>query len=414
MNFEYFIAKRLIKGKEQNNSIAAPILKIAIFAIAIGMIMMLVTVATGVGLQHKIREKVAAFNGHISITSYDNNNSVESWAPISKNQEFYPRFKNVDGISHVQVYATKAGIIRTASDFEGIVVKGIDTDYNWNVFEDYLITGRLPDIKKDQVSNEILLSEHIANRLNLKVGDKAITYFLKRNARANDKPNIRALEIVGIYSSGFQQFDESFAFTDIAHIRRMNKWEEDEVGGFEVFIDDFDAIDQKGAEVYEEIPSTLDSKTIALKYATIFEWLKLFDLNIIGIISIIIIVAGINMITALLVLILERTPLIGIFKALGTTNWSIRKIFLYNAAYLILKGLFWGNLIGIGLLLIQQQYEVIRLNPATYYVNTAPVYLNVGYILLLNAGTLILCLIMLLVPSYIISRISPVKAIRFQ
>lgn len=414
MNFEYFIAKRLIKGKEQNNSIAAPILKIAIFAIAIGMIMMLVTVATGVGLQHKIREKVAAFNGHIGITSYDNNNSVESWAPISKNQEFYPKFKTVDGISHVQVYATKAGIIRTASDFEGVVVKGISTDYNWSVFEDYLIAGQLPDIKEGVISNEILLSEHMANRLGLQIGDKAITYFLKRNATANDKPNIRAFDIVGIYNSGFQQFDENFAFTDISHIRKMNKWGDDEVGGFEVFIDDFDAIEKKGSEVYEVIPSTLDSKTIALKYGTIFEWLKLFDLNIVGIISIIIIVAGINMITALLVLILERTPLIGIFKALGTTNWSIRKIFLYNAAYLILQGLFWGNLIGIGLLLVQQHYKIINLNPATYYVDTAPVYLNLGYILLLNFGTLILCLIMLLVPSYIISRISPVKAIRFQ
>ncbi|WP_378185330.1 ABC transporter permease [Aquimarina sp. W85] len=414
MNFEYFIAKRLIKGKKQNNSIAAPILKIAIFAIAIGMIMMLVTVATGVGLQHKIREKVAAFNGHISITSYDNNNSVESWVPISKNQDFYPKFETVDGISHVQVYATKAGIVRTASDFEGVVVKGISTDYNWSVFEEYLTAGKLPAIESDKVSNEILISEYIANRLHLGIGDKAITYFIKRDAKANDKPNIRAFDIVGIYNSGFQQFDENYAFIDISHIRRMNKWEEDEVGGFEVFINDFDAIEQKGAEVYETIPSTLDSKTIALKYGTIFEWLKLFDLNIIGIISIIILVAGINMITALLVLILERTPLIGIFKALGTTNWSIRKIFLYNAGYLIVQGLFWGNLIGIGLLLLQQQYTLVKLNPATYYVTTAPVYLDIGYIILLNVGTLVLCLVMLLIPSYIISRISPVKAIKFQ
>ncbi len=413
MNFEYFIAKRLIKGKEHKSSILTPITKIAISAIAIGMIMMLITVATGIGLQRKIREKVAAFNGHVLISSFDNNSSVESLIPITTNQDFYPEFEEVEGIQHLQGVATKIGLIRTETDFDGVVVKGIGKDYNWDYFKEYIVEGRIPNFE-DKVNDEILLSSYFANRLGLKIGDKAITYFLKKNSSSNSQPNIRAFKIVGIYNSGFQEFDETYLFADIRHVQRMNKWKPDDVGNFEVFIDDFDKIDEKGQQIYENVPSTLDSQTITLKYATIFEWLKLFDLNIIGIIGIIILVAGINMITALLVLILEKTPMIGILKALGTTDWSIRKIFLYNAGYLILIGLFWGNLIGIGLLLLQQKYGVVGLNPETYYVSTAPVYIDIGYVILLNAGTMVLCMIMLLIPSYIVSKISPTKSIRFE
>ncbi|AXT58402.1 ABC transporter permease [Aquimarina sp. MMG015] len=413
MNFEYFIAKRLIKGKEHKSSISSAIIKIAILAIAIGMVMMLITVATGIGLQRKIREKVAAFNGHVIITSYDNNNSLESMIPIKKDQHFYPNFTDVSGIKHVQGFATKGGLIRTENDFEGIVVKGVGEDYNWSYFEEYLIEGTLPDFT-DPRNNQILISAYTASRLGLGIGDNANTVFLKKNSSSNIPANIRAFKIVGIYDSGFLEFDEKFIFADIRHIQKMNKWKENQVGGFEVFIDDFDDIDKKGRQIYENIPSDLEAVTITLKYGSIFEWLKLFDLNIIGIISIIILVAGINMITALLVLILERTPMIGILKSLGTNDWSIRKVFLYNAGYLILIGLLWGNLIGVGLLFLQKYYGIIGLNPATYYVSTAPIYIDIGYIILLNLGTMVLCLIMLLIPSYVIAKISPSKAIRFQ
>ncbi|WP_103863748.1 FtsX-like permease family protein [Aquimarina sp. I32.4] len=413
MNFEYFIAKRLVKGKEDKSSISTPIVKIAIFAIAIGMVMMLITVATSVGLQRKIREKVAAFNGHVLISSFDNNSSVESLVPISLGQNFFSDIEELEGVEHIQGVATKMGLIRTELDFEGIVVKGVDKDYNWNYFKEYLVEGRLPNYE-GKLNEEILLSSHIANRLGLTIGDKAITYFLKKNAVSNSKPFIRAFKIVGIYNSGFLEFDKTFLFADIRHVIKMNKWAPDEVGSFEVFIDNFDEIDQQGQIIYERIPSTLDSQTITLKYMTIFEWLKLFDLNVIGIIGIIILVAGINMITALLVLILEKTPMIGILKALGTNDWSIRKVFLYNAAYLILIGLFWGNLIGIGVLFVQQKYGLLELNPETYYVSTAPVYIDISFVLLLNLGTMMLCLLMLLIPSYIISKIAPTKSIRFQ
>ncbi|RZS93076.1 ABC transporter permease [Aquimarina brevivitae] len=413
MNFEFFIAKRLIKGKERKSSISAPIIKIAIAAITIGMVMMIITVATGIGLQRKIREKVAAFEGHVIISSFDNNSSVETLVPISKAQDFYPEFKSVKGIRHIQGVATKAGLIRTEEDFEGVVVKGVGADYQWGDFGDYVIEGRLPNFS-DDLNPEIIISDYISKRLQLGVGDKAITFFLKKNSNPKSRPNTRAFEIVGVYNSGMQEFDRSFVIADIRHIQLMNKWEENEVGRFEVLLEDFDKIEKKGNEIYKKLPSTLDAQTIAQKYGTIFEWLKLFDLNIIGIIGIIILVAGINMITALLVLILERVSLIGILKALGSSDWSIRKVFLYNASYLILVGLLLGNVLGIGLLYVQQHYGIITLNPDTYYVDKAPVYISTGYIILLNLGTMLLCMLMLLIPSFIVSKISPVKAIRFQ
>jgi lipoprotein-releasing system permease protein len=411
LNFEFFIAKRIIGNKQYKSSVSGPIIKIAIAAIALGMIMMLIAVASGVGLQVKIREKVAAFNGHVQIFNFDTNNSQVSVNPVSKNQEFYPDFNLVDGVNHIQAVATKGGIIRTETTFEGIIAKGVGNDYNWSFFEDYLIEGRLPDFR-GALNSETIISAYLAQRLKLKVGDSFFSFFLKEDG--GKIPNQRKFKIVGIYDSDFEEFDATYIFIDIRHIQRMNKWSEDQVGGFEVFVDDFSEIPDVEHHIYGKTMATLDSQSIYNKYAYIFEWIRLFDFNIAVIIGIMILVGGINMITALLVLILERTQMVGVLKALGALNWSIRKIFLYNAAYLIIIGLFWGNLIGIGILLIQKYSGFIKLDPATYYVDKAPVYLDISHILLLNAGTLILCLVMLLIPSYIITKITPVKAIRFE
>ena len=410
MNLELFIAKRLISSKQHKSSISAPIIKIAIVAIAIGVIMMLVAFATGLGLQKKIREKMSAFTGHITISNYDNNNSQVSLKPISLEQDFYPEFKSVEGVQHVQATAYKGGVIRTATDFEGIIVKGVGQDYDWNLFKDFLVAGELPDYS-DGLNEEVLISQYMADRLGFKVGDKVITYFLKEESR--ETPLLRAFVVTGIYNSGFQEFDELYMLADIRHIQRLNKWSENEVGNFEVFLKDFDDLDEKGWEIYENTGSFLDTRTIKQKYYSIFEWLSLFDFNIALIIGIMILVAGINMITALLVLILERTQMIGIVKALGMNDWSVRKIFLYNAGYLILLGLFWGNVIGLGLLYAQKYLKLIPLNPETYYVTEAPVYIGIGYILAVNIGTLLLCMLMLLLPSFIITKISPVKAMKF-
>ena len=380
-------------------------------AIALGMIMMLISIATGVGLQKKIREKVSAFNGDIIITNFDTNYSSDSQIPISKEQDFYPKFNAVDRIIHIQATASKVGIIRTVTDFEGITVKGVGTDYDWQYFEDFLVEGELPNFKGDLNTN-VLISGYLANRLNLELGNKIETYFLRENSAK--PPRVRPFKVVGIYTSGFQQFDEQFIIADIRHIQKLNKWEENEIGSFELFVDDFSAIEEIGNEVYAETGSFLDTQTVRNKFYSIFEWLDLFDFNIALIIGIMILVAGINMITALLVLILERTQMIGILKALGSSDWSVRKIFLYNAMYLIGVGLFWGNLIGIGLLFAQKYFKLFPLNPSLYYVSEAPVYIDIGYILVLNIGTFVLCLFMLLIPSVIISKISPIKAIRYE
>jgi lipoprotein-releasing system permease protein len=411
LNLEYFIAKRLITAKDYKSSISAPIIKIAIAAIAIGMVMMILSVATGIGLQQKIREKVSAFNGHIIISNYDNNQSVATLKPISKLQNFYPKFNSITGISHIQAIATKAGIIRTEKAFEGIIFKGVGADYQWDNLKEYLIAGQLPNVSS-QLNNEVVISQFLANRLQLKVGDLFNTFFIKENQ--NQLPNSRRFKITGIFNSGFQEFDTTYIIGDIRHIQRMNKWSPIQVGAFEIFVQDFNQIQVIGDEVYQQTPSDLDSKTIIEKYSYIFDWLLLFDFNIVVILGVMILVATINMVVALLVLILERTQMIGILKALGANNWSVRKIFLYNAFYLILRGLVWGNGIGIGVLLIQKYFGVIQLNPENYYVNQAPVYFNLGYILVLNLLTVAVCSIVLLIPSYIITKISPVKAIRYQ
>jgi lipoprotein-releasing system permease protein len=411
LNLEYFIAKRLITAKGRKSSISAPIIKIAISAIAIGMVMMILSVATGIGLQQKIREKVSAFNGHIIISNYDDNQSQGSVTPISTHQDFYPEFKSVEGISHIQAVAAKAGIIRTENAFEGIIFKGVGKDYQWENIKEYIIAGKLPNLSHG-LNAEVLISQYLANRLDLKVGDRFNTFFMKEDT--GQLPNLRVFQITGIYNSGFQEFDAAYLIGDIRHIQRINKWQPDQVGSFEVFVSDFDAIKTKGEEVYEQTSSTLDTQTIAEKFYYIFEWLQLFDFNIIVILIVMIVVATINMVVALLVLILERTQMIGILKALGAGNWSVRKIFLYNAFYLIARGLFFGNVIGIGLVLIQQYFGIVKLNPENYYVNEAPVYLNWMYILALNIGTMSVCLVVLLIPSYIITKISPVRAIRFE
>ncbi len=392
------------------SSASSTIIKIAIVAIALGMVMMLIAVATGFGLQEKIREKVSAFGGDILISNFDGNNSAETINPVSLNQDFYPNFTAVPEVEHIQAVAIKGGIIRTPTDFEGVLVKGLGADYDWSRIDDYIIEGRKPYFTAG-INSEMLISKFLANRLGFKLGDKVLIYFVREEEQ--DVKPLR-LDIVGIYESAYQEFDKVYLMADIRHIRRINRWEKDEVGAFEVFVDDFDNVQEINNRVYENSGSFLRSITIGERNYQIFEWIKLFDFNILLIIAVMILIAGINIIVALLVLILERTRMIGILKALGSSDWSVRKIFIYNAMYLIGLGLFWGNFIGLGIIFIQHYFGVITLNPATYYVKEAPVYIDWMYILLLNLGVFTLCAVVLLIPSYIITKITPVKAIRFE
>lgn len=410
MNLEYFIAQRVQSSTAYKNSVSAPIIKIATAAIAIGMIVMIIAVATGVGLQKKIREKVSAFNGDVTISLYDRNNSITTIKPISIDQDFYPDFTSVPQVTHVQAIATKGAMIRTATDFEGVILKGVGTDYSWNTFKEFMVEGSIPDLSQESTSKEILISDDISRRLNLKVGDKAPTYFMK----PNEEPLARAFTVSGIYDSGLAEYDTKFIIGDIRNIQKINNWKDDEVGNFEVFVNDFDQIDEIGKEIFLSVPPTLQANTIKEQYPTIFQWLALLDGNIYGIIGIILIVGIINMITALLVLILDRTGMIGLLKSLGATDWTVRKIFLYNAMSLILRGLFWGNIIGLGLVALQYFFSPLTLDSSSYYVTEAPVYISWWHIVLLNLGTFSICILVLIMPTYIVSRISPVKAMRFE
>lgn len=406
----------MVHNSEGKSSISSPIIKIAISAIALGVVMILIAIATGRGLQERIRQKIASLNGHIQIFNYDTNRSEVSVAPISMEEDFYtdPQFFNRGGqkVVHIQAVITKGGIIRTEKTFEGIIAKGVGKDFDPQYMQGYLKSGKLPNFASDSICNEVLISEYLANRLELSVGDTCNALFLREDNMGI--PNQRNFTIAGIYSSGFQQFDATYILVDIRQLQKINKWSAQQAGLFEVYIKDFDQMEPTGAYIYDHIPAEYDSQTIAQKYPTIFEWFYTFDLNILIIISIMVIVGGVNMITAILVLILERTPMIGMLKALGATSWSIRKIFLYNAAYLIGLGLFWGNLIGLGLLGIQYYFTPLKLDPSIYYVSEVPIYIHLWYILALNIGILVVCLLMLLIPSYIVSKISPIRAIKFE
>jgi lipoprotein-releasing system permease protein len=410
LNYEFFLAKRIIGNKSYKSSVSAPIIKIGIAAIAISIIVMLIAIATGVGLDHKIRDKAVAFNGHITISNFDSNAAEGAEVSISKTQDFYPDFDSVDGVSHIQAVATKFGIIRTTTDFEGLVLKGVGLDYDWRYFKEFLISGRLP-VYTQSYSNEILISSYLADRLGFVVGDSFQMYFMKSDS--TKPPSIMKYSIVGIFNSGFEALDKTYVIGDIKHVQRLNRWSKDQIGSFEVFISNYKNLDRIGDAVYAQTPSTLNSITVKQKYATIFEWIPIFTTNIYIILAIVIFVGAINMITALLVLILERTQMIGILKALGSSNRSIRILFLYNASYLIACGLFWGNLIGLGVLFLQKKFQFISLDPSVYYVTVAPVYLNWTYIISLNIMTFLLCLLMLLIPSFVISKIAPIKAIKF-
>lgn len=408
MNLEYFIAKNIIKGDNQSKKFTRPIIRISVMAIALGLIIMILALSIVSGFQKEIRKKVIGFGGHIQITSFDSQNNYEA-SPIDKNQPFYPNIDSIEGIKHIQVFATKAGIIKTNEDIYGVVVKGVGSDFDWSFFNDKLIDGDLFIVNDDTITNNVLISKEIALKMKLKVGDKVFLYFIQKDGQFRPKDFV----VKGIYQSGMEQFDKLFVLADIAHIQKRNNWDKNQIGGFEIIIDDYNDLDQLGTYVYENIGYELHSTTITEQNPDIFNWLELQDLNVVVIIVLMLVVAIINVISALLILILDRTNMIGILKALGMPNWNVRKIFMYNAVYLIIKGLIWGNAIGLLLCFVQKTFGILKLPEESYYISVVPIDLNFGNILLLNIGTLVVCLAMLLIPSYVITKISPVKAIRY-
>jgi len=413
MNLPYFIANRLIKGRREGTSFSRPINVIAIVGIAMGLAVMILAVAILTGFKQQIREKVVGFGSHIQIMNFDSNISFET-TPISDTQKFIPKIKQIPGVSHIQVFATKAGIIRTSEDIQGVVLKGIGSDFDWSYFKSNMVDGSVFTVTDTGRTDKVIISKKIASMLRLKTGDTFAMLFIQ------DPPRMRKFTISGIYETSLEEFDKMYVFCDIGHIKRLNGWKDDQVSGFEVYINDFDKLDEMTAEVRDAIGYKIteeDTKfkvtNIRIKYPQIFDWLNFQDINVIIIILLMLIVAGFNMISGLLILILEKTNMIGVLKSLGAEDLTIRRLFLYQAAYLIGKGLFWGNFIGIGLAYLQLKTGIITLDPTSYYIKTVPVNLELVHILLLNSGTMAAIILMLLVPSQLISRITPVKAIKY-
>ena len=413
MNTELFISKRIISARKDSNRISRPIVSIAIIGIVLGIAAMIISTAVVTGFKNQIRDKVVGFGSHIQIVNMGSNTSYET-TPVKKDQAFLPELKALPGIKHIQVFGTKAGIIKTADEIQGVVLKGIGPDFDWQFFRDNLVDGELFTVSDSVKTNKVLISKYLSELLKLKVNDSFVMYFIQ------DPPRLRKLIVSGIYETSLEDFDKLFILTDIGHIQKLNNWTQDQVSGFEISIKNFHNLDQITWEVQDIVGFDLNDEGLRLrvqsitdKYPQIFDWLNLQDLNVWIILVLIFLVSGFNMVSGLLILILERTNMIGILKALGTNNWSIRKVFLYHSAYLISKGLFWGNLFGIGLCLLQYYFGIIPLDQSSYYLTEVPINLNLLTILALNAGTLVLTVLMLVVPSYLISRINPARSIRF-
>ncbi len=405
MNTEQFIARRLIKGGP--GSFSAPVIRIAILSIVIGLAVMIVSVAIVTGFQKQIQDKIVGFGSHIQIAKFDSNNSFE-FEPISGSQPFYQTIKKQKGIKHIQVFATKAGIIKTTDQIQGVVFKGVGADFDWSFFNDKLVSGKHFSTVDTTIGSSVIISQNLADLLKIKTGDPLRMYFIIDNmARA------RRFTVSGIYNTGLAEFDLKFIFGDIRHIQKLNGWSQDMVSGFDVYINDFDQLEQMGKVVYKEAGYDLNSRTIRELYPQMFDWLELQDMNVIIILILMVLVSGMAMISTLLILILERTNMIGVLKALGARNISIRRIFLYNAAYIIGKGLLYGNIIGISICLLQSYFGIMRLPQESYFMSVVPINLNIIHIIVLNVGTLFACTLMLLLPSFVVTRISPVKAIRF-
>jgi len=413
MNLPYFIAHRLIKGRREETSFSRPVNVIAIIGIAMGLAVMILAVSILTGFKQQIRDKIVGFGSNIQILNFDSNLSLET-IPISDTLSFVPEIKQIPGIKHIQVFATKAGIIKTGDAIQGVVLKGVGSDFDWKFFKSNIVKGSAFTVTDTGRTNEVIISKKISDMLRLKTGDSFAMYFVQ------DPPRSRKFTISGIYETSLEEFDKMYVFCDIGHIKRLNGWEDDQVSGFEIFIDDFDKLDEMTKSVRDVVGYRLVEneprfrvKNIKDRYPQIFDWLNFQDMNVIIIITLMLLVAGFNMISGLLILILEKTNMIGIFKALGSENVTIRRVFLYQAAYLIAKGLFWGNIIGIGMAFIQLKTGLITLDPSSYYIKTVPVNLELSHILLLNAGTMAAIILMLIVPSQLISRIAPVKAIKY-
>ena len=409
MNISFFIAKRLFSTKENNNNYTRPIISIAVLAISLSVSLMMISLIILKGFKNEIYNKVTGFGSHIKITKLTDNQSFENY-PINFDDQLYSQILNNANVTNIQTVATKAGIIKNNEEILGVVLKGVGNDYDHSFLKSNLIEGNTLLISEDslQKSNDIVVSESIARKIGCSVGDKLSIYFMDNPVR------VRKLNVIGVYNTGLSEFDDLLVFGDIKQIQKLNNWNSSQIGAYEVSLKDLKFLEDEAEKFYQNLDFNLNTTTIKQSYPQIFDWLALQDLNIIVIITLMLIVGSVNMITALLIIILEKTQFIGLLKSLGASNKIIRRVFLYNSLYLISRGLFFGNLIALGFAVLQQKFSFISLDPEIYFMDTVPVSIDFLPLLYLNIGTIIICYVFLIVPSFIVSKISPVKALRFE
>lgn len=406
MSFASFISARI--SFQSNRTFSKLIVRIATVGIMLGLGVMILSVAVIRGFKSEIRQKIRGFAGDILIQKFDNNYSDQN-SPFNVDNAFAKKVQANPLFTHIMPIATKPGIIKTRTEIEGVVVKGVNKDYDWAFFKKILVAGKVIDFSDTtQAQKQIMISSYTANRLKLKLGDKFLMYFVQEPLKK------RAFTIVGIFDVGVEDIDKTFVVGDLSLLVKLNNWNPDEIGGYELRVADFDHLDEANDFLSDKMPLKLKSYAVSDLYPTIFEWLKLLDVNAQVMLVLMLIVATINMISALLIIILERTSMIGIFKAMGAGNWTIQKIFLYNAFYLIGIGLILGNVFGLGVGYFQLSTHFFKLDEASYYMKFVPIELHWLDMVLLNAGTLIICLLVLIIPSTLVTKISPVKAIRFK
>lgn len=415
MNLEYFIARRIASQKSQGRDVTKPAVRIAIAGIAVGLTVMLLAVAIVIGFKSEVRNKLIGFGSHIQISIATERDGATE--PMAADTQLMKRLEAKPHIAHTQPIANQPGIIKTADNFQGIVLKGVDHRYNWDFFHQYLKEGRTPSILPDSISKDVLISQKVASLLRLKVDDKVRTYYI-----IDGKVRVRPLNVCGIYSTGFSDFDKMVVVGDLRHIQRLNNWSENQCGAIEVQADGFENLDAANEAVFALIGNRIDKesqmplymKTIMEMNPQIFSWLNMLDMNVAIILALMMLVSGFTIISGLLILILGRTSTIGILKTLGAQNWSIRKVFIYQTLFLVGKGMLIGNATGLLFCYLQKHFGLIGLNPENYYVDTVPICLSFASWLLINAGVLAASALMLVGPTYIITKISPAETIRFE
>ncbi|MGL5891672.1 MAG: ABC transporter permease [Bacteroidia bacterium] len=408
--FERLISRRMTAQTAASGRISRPIVRVAVGGIAIGLAIMLLALAVMNGFQGEIRKKVTGFGSHIQITGYDSNESLEADS-MSRFQPSVDALKKQPNIRHIQVYATKAGLVKAGDQLSGVVLKGIDRDFDWSFFKQNLREGSIINLPADidSSSTEVLISRFIARRLKLNVGDKFRMYFLRENETRQ-----RSFKVTGIYETGLTDgFDDRFIICDIRQVQKLNNWSRNAIAGFEVLVNDFGKVDETTEMVRTEIEVNLYAESIRELTPQIFSWLDVLDVNALIIIGLMLFVSMINMISALLILILDRTSMIGILKAMGAADRQIMRVFLLHASKLIAIGMLIGNVLGLGLCLLQKQFGIAKLDEASYYLSSVPVQIEWWQVLAVNGVTFLLCQLALLLPALVVSRISPVKAIRF-